>query len=86
MNIHINPECIETMREIQSYKFKKDKDGNIEDKPVPKYDHAMDAMGYCIYGILGGNSGNPFSTSPKRNDFAEPKGFTQRQKIRGFRR
>lgn len=53
VKIHINPECVNTIKEIRSYKFKKDKDGNIEDKPVPKFDHSMDAMGYCIYGELG---------------------------------
>jgi phage terminase large subunit len=85
--VHINPECVNTKMEIQSYKYAKDRDGNIEEKPVDKFNHAMDAMGYCVYGELGGLTGNPFSTSPKRNDFAEPKGFHERQKHkRGFHR
>lgn len=62
VKIHISPECVNTKKEIQSYKFKKDKDGNIEDKPVPKFDHAMDAMGYCVYGELGP------STEPEKGD------------------
>jgi len=53
VKVHINPFCINTVKEIQSYKFKKDKDGNVEDKPIPRFDHAMDAMGYCVYGELG---------------------------------
>ena len=53
VKIHISPGCIKTIQEIQSYKFKKDKDGNVEDKPIDKFNHAMDAMGYCVYGELG---------------------------------
>lgn len=53
VTVHISPECVNTKKEIRSYKFRKDKDGNVEDKPIPKFDHAMDAMGYSVYGILG---------------------------------
>lgn len=53
VTVHISPECVNTKKEIRSYKFRKDKDGNIEDMPVDKFNHAMDGMGYCVYGILG---------------------------------
>lgn len=53
VNVHIAPECVNTIKEIKSYKYQKDKDGNVLDKPVPYKDHAMDAAGYDIYGVLG---------------------------------
>lgn len=47
--IHINKsKCPETAREIQSYKYREDKDGNVLDMPVKFNDHAMDAMRYGI--------------------------------------
>lgn len=51
--VHISPECPETRREIRSYKYQKDRDGNILEKPVNFRDHAMDALGYNVYGVLG---------------------------------
>ncbi|CEA12776.1 PBSX family phage terminase large subunit [Methanobacterium formicicum] len=53
VQIHISPGCVETKREIKNYKYQKDKDGNILDKPVDFKNHAMDAMGYDVYGVLG---------------------------------
>lgn len=53
VQIHISPGCIETKREIKDYKYQKNKDGDILDKPVDFKNHAMDAMGYCVYGVLG---------------------------------
>ncbi|MDD4804290.1 MAG: PBSX family phage terminase large subunit [Candidatus Pacebacteria bacterium] len=44
--IHIHPSCINTINEIQQYKYLEDKDGNVLDKPVDFMDHAMDAMRY----------------------------------------
>lgn len=71
VQLHISSECIETTREIRSYKFRKDKDGNVLDKPVDKFDHAMDAMGYAIYGEIGDNTGNPFTFTDKRYEFTQ---------------
>nr|WP_243687951.1 PBSX family phage terminase large subunit [Methanobacterium formicicum] len=61
VQIHISPGCVETKREIKNYKYQKDKDGNILDKPVDFKNHAMDAMGYDVYGVLG-----PLSKSKKQ--------------------
>ena len=55
-NIHIYAECVETLKEIRSYKYAVDKDNVILDIPVKSEkvpDHAMDAMRYCIYGTVG---------------------------------
>ncbi len=41
--------CINTIGEIQGYKYKEDKDGNVLDMPVKFKDHAMDAIRYALY-------------------------------------
>ena len=47
--IFISPKCQETVREIESYTYKKDKNGNIFDVPDDKcIDHALDALRYSI--------------------------------------
>ncbi len=47
--IYINENCINTIKEIQSYKWKEKKDGEILDEPVKFLDHAMDALRYAVY-------------------------------------
>lgn len=44
--IHIHPSCVNTIKEIQTYKYKEDKDGNVLDEPVDFNDHAMAALRY----------------------------------------
>lgn len=39
----------ELIRELQSYKWKKDKNDNVIDEPVKENDDAMDAMRYAIF-------------------------------------
>lgn len=56
--VHIASICEETWKEITSYKYRKDKDGNILDEPVKIQDHAMDALRYNVYGELGALSSN----------------------------
>lgn len=51
--VHIATICEKTWKEIGSYKYRKDKDGNILEEPVKINDHAMDALRYCVYGELG---------------------------------
>lgn len=53
VRVHIAKRCKHTIEEIQKYYFQKDKDGNILDKPVKFNDHAMDALGYAVYGNIG---------------------------------
>jgi len=47
--LHISGECTNFIKEIQAYKYKKDKDGNVLDEPVKFLDHAMDAVRYALY-------------------------------------
>ena len=51
--LHISKRCENTIREIESYTYQKDKDGNDLDKPIKYDDHSMDALGYGVYGTVG---------------------------------
>lgn len=58
VKIHIAERCKNTIDEIKKYYFQTDKDGNILDKPVKFDDHAMDSLGYAVYGNIGQLSSN----------------------------
>ena len=51
--IHIHPRCVNTIKEIKGYKYRKNKDGITLDEPIKMNDHAMDAMAYACYGYRG---------------------------------
>lgn len=65
--IHIHPRCVNTIKEIKGYVYRKDKDGNILDEPIKVNDHAMDALGYGVYGVRGYLSPN----KPRPQEFYE---------------
>lgn len=70
--IHINPKCIETLKEIKSYKFKKDKDGNILDEPIKKFNHAMNSLEHVAAALFKSRRvGSAYATSKKKFEFAE---------------
>ena len=47
--IYLNKDCVNTIKEIQMYKWKEDRKGNVLDEPVKFNDHAMDALRYAVY-------------------------------------
>jgi len=47
IHVHLS-NCPETARELHSYKYREDKDGNVLDMPVKFNDHAMDALRYAV--------------------------------------
>ena len=47
--LFIHKDCANVIKEIQGYKYKEDKDGNVIDEPIKFADHLMDAMRYAIY-------------------------------------
>lgn len=53
VQVHISENCTKTIEEIQNYVYMKDNDGNILDAPLKINDHAMDALGYAVYGTVG---------------------------------
>ncbi len=50
--INIASNCVNTIKEIQNYKWREDKNKNILDEPVKYMDHAMDALRYAVYTYL----------------------------------
>ena len=61
--IHISEDCHNLIREMPSYEWKRDREGNILDEPVKKNDHAIDSLCYCIYGVRGELSENKPASS-----------------------
>ncbi|MEC0169902.1 PBSX family phage terminase large subunit [Paenibacillus graminis] len=54
LQLFVCSKCKETLKEFFSYVWdEKAAQDRGEDKPVKKYDHAMDALRYVIYAILG---------------------------------
>ena len=51
--IHIHERCVNLIREMPQYEWKRNKDGEILDEPVKKNDHAVDALCYTCYGVFG---------------------------------
>jgi len=47
--LHLHPRCVNTIKEIQGYRYKEDKDGNVLEEPVKFNDHACDALRYAVY-------------------------------------
>ena len=55
--IHIHPSCVNTTKEIQQWKWKKDtKTGSYTDEPVDIFDDAMAALRYAISDRVQGRS------------------------------
>lgn len=46
--IIIDKSCVNFINEIQTYKYKEDKDGNVLEQPVPINDHLLDATRYSL--------------------------------------
>jgi len=50
--IHIHSSCQNFLNEIQSYKYREDKDGNVLEEPVDMSNHLMDAMRYALEPLI----------------------------------
>lgn len=46
--IYIHPDCTNTISEIQTWKYREDKNGNVLEEPVPFKDDAMAALRYAV--------------------------------------
>lgn len=46
--IIVDNSCIETIKELSTYKYKEDKDGNVIAKPVDQNNHILDALRYAL--------------------------------------
>lgn len=47
-NLVVNTKCTNLIKELQTYKWKEDKDGNTKDEPVDFMNHAIDALRYAL--------------------------------------
>jgi phage terminase large subunit len=66
--------CYNTIQEINSYKWKEDKDGNTLEEPEKSNDHLMDAIRYAITSYLG--TDNTIYIAPTQDNLANKfKGF-----------
>lgn len=68
--IYIYDRCENFKKEIRNYKFEQDKEGNIIEKPVKAFDHAMDAMRYVVQST-GLHSLKPASSSIEDEEFLD---------------
>ena len=66
--IHIHERCVNLIREMPQYEWKRNKDGEILDEPVKKNDHAVDALCYAIFGVRGELSSNKPASSFDMNE------------------
>lgn len=66
--IHIDESCVNLIRELPDYEWKKNKDGEILDEPVKENDHAIDALCYNCYGVRGELSDNRPASSYSTNE------------------
>jgi phage terminase large subunit len=48
-HLHITRRSANIQREIKFYKWKEDKNGQVQDDPVKLHDHAMDAVRYPVF-------------------------------------
>lgn len=44
----VDPSCVNTIREFETYEWSGNRDGGLDDKPIDKNNHAMDALRYAI--------------------------------------
>jgi phage terminase large subunit len=50
--LNITKSSANLIKEIGGYQYKKDKDGRVLEDPVKFNDHALDAMRYCVFGLV----------------------------------
>jgi phage terminase large subunit len=50
--LNITKSSANLIKEIGGYQHKKDKDGRVLEDPVKFNDHALDAMRYCVFGLV----------------------------------
>ena len=51
--LHVHESSINTIKELNAYKWAEDKNGNMLNKPVDAFNHSMDAMRYILTHLVG---------------------------------
>ena len=53
--IYVNPECVETITELENYEYKKDRmTGEYLNEPVDRFNHCLDALRYSLQTLDAG--------------------------------
>jgi phage terminase large subunit len=50
--IHVTKTSLNTIKEFQNYKWQEDKNGNLLNKPIDNFNHAIDATRYAVWNKL----------------------------------
>ena len=50
--LHVTESSSNVIKEMRNYKYIEDKDGNLTNKPIDKYNHACDALRYSVINKL----------------------------------
>lgn len=50
--LHVTESSSNVVKEMRNYKYIEDKDGNLTNKPIDKYNHACDALRYSVINKL----------------------------------
>jgi phage terminase large subunit len=50
--LKVTAKSLNLIKEFQNYKWIEDKNGNLLNKPVNNYNHAIDAIRYAVYNKL----------------------------------
>jgi len=58
--VYINSRCVNTIKELRNYVWKRDKNNKSLDEPLKVYDHAIDAMRYAIATYVKEYTGDRF--------------------------
>ena len=77
--IHLCSQAVNTIKEIQNYRYKKTHDGVVLDEPVKIMDHAADAIRYGIFSLQV----NLIKSIPE--NFSQGYSFSDRFKVDKFR-
>lgn len=82
----VDPSCVETIREFETYEWNETAAGVVKDEPKKEHDHAMDALRYLITRIdaTGGVGAATFSPSEARKveDRPEESALARFQRLR----
>jgi len=49
--LYVDPSCVNTIAEFESYCWKQQRDGDLKDEPEKVNDHAMDALRYALMAV-----------------------------------
>ena len=55
--IFVTKDSLNLIEELRNYTWAKDKDGNLLNQPIDKFNHLLDALRYAVWSKYGRNAG-----------------------------